>query len=92
MITRSATGEFTSSLSPYLLRDSTRSGKARIRDESDSVDGGHPRRVTRWELTSGGIWRTVDGGRTWARIKNLPSIHMRGELWRAFRRRTSRGV
>jgi hypothetical protein len=92
VITRSATGEFTSSLSPYLLRDSTRCGKARIRDESDSGDGAHPRRVTRWELTSGGIWRTVDGGRTWARIKNLPSIHMRGELWRAFRRRTSRGV
>ena len=28
-----------------------------------------------WELTSGGIWRTVNGGRTWVRIKNLPSIN-----------------
>ena len=28
-----------------------------------------------WELTTGGVWRTVDGGRTWARIKNLPSIN-----------------
>jgi hypothetical protein len=28
-----------------------------------------------WELTSSGVWRTVDGGRTWARIKNLPSIN-----------------
>ena len=28
-----------------------------------------------WELTTGGIWRTVDSGRTWARIKDLPSIN-----------------
>jgi hypothetical protein len=28
-----------------------------------------------WELTTGGIWRTVDGGRTRARIKDLPSIN-----------------
>lgn len=28
-----------------------------------------------WKLTTSGIWRTVDGGRTWARIKNLPSIN-----------------
>jgi hypothetical protein len=28
-----------------------------------------------WELTSGGIWRTVNGGGTWVRIKNLPSIN-----------------
>ena len=28
-----------------------------------------------WELTSVGIWRTFDGGRTWARITNLPPIN-----------------
>ena len=28
-----------------------------------------------WELTSGGLWRAADGGRTWDRIHNLPSIN-----------------
>ncbi len=28
-----------------------------------------------WKLTTSGIWRTVNGGRTWAQIKNLPSIN-----------------
>jgi hypothetical protein len=28
-----------------------------------------------WKLTTSGVWRTVDGGRTWARVNNLPSIN-----------------
>jgi len=35
-----------------------------------SIDASHG-----WELTSSGIWRTVDGGRSWARINELPAIN-----------------
>ena len=50
-------------------------------DRSGSAPVGSPVTVAMldashgWELTSGGIWRTVNGGRTWVRIKNLPSIN-----------------
>jgi hypothetical protein len=50
-------------------------------DRSGTAPSGSPVTVAMldashgWELTSAGIWRTVDGGRTWARIKDLPSIN-----------------
>src|SRR4029077_2819475 len=51
------------------------------KDRSGTVPTGSPVAVAMldashgWNLTTSGVWRTIDGGHTWARVKNLPSIN-----------------